>query len=368
MSEHQSNIRVSGSAPVETTTGQRVDASGSARASSGQQPGQHSGQRLGTADAGATPVGATDGAGRTTGRRRGDRIVAASAAMQEVSNQASGIARSDEVVTIAGASGVGRRHVARAIHQWSPRAGAPLVELQLAGLSEPAQTRELFGDGTAPGGLSQAQGGSLLLESADQLSPGTLTRLVEAMRAASGSATRTRLLLTVGDTESGSDGRDASASTSAALSTLSALGGERIRIAPLADRTEDILPLAAHFLAEFAAEESIEPVGFTADARRWLIEEPWTGNVRELRERIRQAIGLAGQAAISAEALMLSTEGEEVPSFKDAKRAFETRYVEGLLRRCSGNISRAARMAKKDRKDFYDVIRRTGVDPGQFRG
>ena len=50
-----------------------------------------------------------------------------------------------------------------------------------------------------------------------------------------------------------------------------------------------------------------------------------------------------------------------------AKRAFETRYVEGLLRRCAGNISRAARLAKKDRKDFYDVIRRTGVDPTEFR-
>ena len=65
--------------------------------------------------------------------------------------------------------------------------------------------------------------------------------------------------------------------------------------------------------------------------------------------------------------LMLSAEEEEVPSFKEAKRAFETRYVEGLLRRCNGNISRAARLAKKDRKDFYDVIRRTGVDPAQFR-
>ena len=148
---------------------------------------------------------------------------------------------------------------------------------------------------------------------------------------------------------------------------LAPLGGERVVIEALADRQEDILPLAAHFLAEFAAEEGIEPLGFSADARRWLIEEPWTGNVRELRERIRQAIRLAGQGAISAEALMLSTEGDEVPSFKDAKRAFETRYVRGLLRRCSGNISRAARLAKKDRKDFYDVIRRTGVDPGEFR-
>ena len=76
---------------------------------------------------------------------------------------------------------------------------------------------------------------------------------------------------------------------------------------------------------------------------------------------------LAGQGAISAEALLLGADGAEVLSFKEAKRAFETRYVTGLLRRCKGNISRAARLAKKDRKDFYDVIRRTGVDPQQFR-
>ena len=80
-----------------------------------------------------------------------------------------------------------------------------------------------------------------------------------------------------------------------------------------------------------------------------------------------QAVRLAGDGSISAEALLLAGELDEVPSFKEAKRAFETRYVVGLLRRCGGNISHAARLAKKDRKDFYDVIRRTGVNPSEFR-
>ena len=303
--------------------------------------------------AGHTAAGTAEtgvGAGRATGRRRNDRIISASAQMQEVVDQASAIARSDDLVVISGASGSGRKQVARAIHQWSPRAGGALVEVQVAGSTEPSQIRELFGEDGTPGAIARAQGGTLLLESADQLSSATLTRLADALRSAGG---RVRLLATT---------------SVEGVGALAPLGGERITLASLAERVEDILPLAAHFLSEFAAEEGVEPVGFSADARRWLVEEPWTGNVRELRERIRQAIRLAGQGAISAEALMLSTEGDEVPSFKDAKRAFETRYVEGLLRRCSGNISRAARMAKKDRKDFYDVIRRTGVDPGQFRG
>jgi two-component system response regulator GlrR len=64
---------------------------------------------------------------------------------------------------------------------------------------------------------------------------------------------------------------------------------------------------------------------------------------------------------------MLAAPSENVPSFREAKRAFEARYVETVLRLCDGNISQAARLARKDRKDFYDVIRRTGIDPGQFR-
>ena len=303
-------------------------------------------------------AGSGGGTGQWIGRGRNDRIISASALMQAVVDQASAIARSNEAVLLLGPSGSGRKHVARAIHQWSARAAGPLVELSVFGMAEAIQLRELFGDGTstsgaAGGAFGRAEGGSLAIEGAEFLSPASLARLGTAIHEAAGSATRARVLATVSTTTT---------------ANLSVLPGQRVQIAPLADRTEDILPLAAHFLAEFALADSVEIVGFSVDARRWLIEEPWTGNVRELRERIRQAIRLAGHGAISAEALMLSTEGDEVPSFKDAKRAFETRYVEGLLRRCSGNISRAARMAKKDRKDFYDVIRRTGVEPGQFRG
>jgi len=275
--------------------------------------------------------------------------VAASAATQEVVDQASAVARSDAAVLVTGPSGSGRKHLARAIHQWSARAGAALVEIQLAGTTEAVQQRELFGDGGSgpnAGALGKAEGGTLLLENLDQLAPNLLQRLNDAARAG---GLKARLIATAG--------RDVPAFTA-----------QRIQLKSLAERREDILPLAAHFLAELAADDAIEPIGFSGEARRLLVEERWPGNVRELRERIRQSLRLAGQGAISAEALMLATDLDEVPSFKDAKRAFETRYVEVLLRRCGGNISRAARMAKKDRKDFYDVIRRTGIDPGQFRG
>lgn len=274
---------------------------------------------------------------------------------------------------ITGEPGTGRQHLARAIHAWSQRAGGPLIHFSAAATADGLHARELFGatadadplsrdggDGSL-GALAEAAEGTLIIERIDLLSKSARARLVEAWRngsyfregAADPVVLRARILAT------------------GSPDAKSLFAGESIQtldLAPLSERKEDILPLAAHFLAEFSEEEGLTAVGFTVDARRWLVEENWTGNVRELRERIRQAIGLSGSGSVSAEGLMLSTEGEDVPSFKEAKRAFETRYVEGLLRRCSGNISRAARLAKKDRKDFYDVIRRTGVDPTRFRG
>jgi len=303
------------------------------------------------------------------GRSRSDRIILASAATQQAVDQASAVARSNMPVLIVGAAGTGRRHIARAIHAWSQRAGGPLVQVSAGGTAEGLQSREMFGATAeadplggqgAEGALAKAADGSVIVERIDLLAPSVRMRLLDALRL--GSYSR----------DGAADARPLNARVLATAETAdgASLGDvpvQQIDLPPLADRKEDVLPLGAHFLAEFAEEEGLTAVGFTVDARRWLVEEPWTGNVRELRERIRQAVSLAGSGSLSAEALMLSTEGDEVPSFKEAKRAFETRYVEGLLRRCSGNISRAARLAKKDRKDFYDVIRRTGVDPKRFR-
>jgi two-component system response regulator GlrR len=261
---------------------------------------------------------------------------------------------------LSGPSGSGRRHIARAFHGWSPQATGPLLEVSAAGLLEDQQAQALFGDGRSVSPMEEAARGILLVQDADELAPSLRERLTDALRTRQIGATgggeagtlKARVVLTAGV-----DGEKA----------FPGLALKCVHVLGLAQRKEDILPLAAHFLGEISAEEGIEPVGFTTDAAQALIKENWTGNVRELRERVRQALMLSGHGALSVEALMLAQEGDEILSFKEAKRAFETRYVEGLLRRCSGNISRAARLAKKDRKDFYDVIRRTGVEPSHFR-
>ena len=307
---------------------------------------------------------------RPSGRRRSDRVVGAGRATQGVVDQAMAVARSDRPVLVHGPEGCGKNHLARAIHAWSGRNAGPLVVVSCSSVNENFLARELFGcsGATYPtlpeesaGGLGRAAGGTLIIDGVDTLPQALVVRLARAV--AEGSYKRE------GD-GGASPLRARVIATTVSAPERSIFGDPPhhvIGILPLTERREDVLPLAAHFLRLFANEEGVVPVGFTSDARNALVAENWSANVRELAERVRQSIRLAGGGAISAEALMLAADADEVPSFKEAKRAFETRYVTGLLRRCGGNISRAARLAKKDRKDFYDVIRRTGVDPSDFR-
>jgi two-component system response regulator GlrR len=298
---------------------------------------------------------------RPSGRRRGDRIVGAGRATQELVELALAAARSDRPVLICGAQGSGKDHLARAIHAWSARSSGPYVIVSAASATDGHLGRELLAAGGEESALARAAGGTLVIDAVDRFSDpllGQLARIAAESRLPQGG-------------ESGAGGRArlvATALRSLEASPFGEVPQHVIRIAPLSERREDVLPLAAHFLRLHADDEGVTPVGFTGDARNALLAEPWPGNVRELSERVRQAVRIAGNGAISAEALLLAGDDpEQVPSFKEAKRAFETRYVVGLLRRCGGNISRAARLAKKDRKDFYDVIRRTGIDPTEFR-
>src|SRR5574338_335150 len=316
-------------------------------------------------EVGIATAASTTHRSRAAGRRREDYIVGASSATRAVIQAATAAARTELPVIVSGPKGSEKELVARAVHLWGPRADAPLELVSCAGIPEALQRREIFGcaegvypalPGEHPGALERAAAGTLVLDGAEQLRRETLAELVRA--AAS------RSFRPEGSTSPRSLGARLVVTCDGGLADRSAFSDvhhHEIRLVPLAERPEDVLPLAARYLAAFSEENGFAPVGFTAEACAQLLAETWPGDVLELRERIRQAVRLSGRGAIGAEALLLAREGDSIPSFKEAKRAFETRYVESLLRRCGGNISRAARLARKDRKDFYDVIRRTGV-------
>lgn len=306
---------------------------------------------------------------RSAGRRRSDRIVGASPSMQQALQQAVTAAKSELPVLLTGPEGSGREFLANAIHTWSHRASGPFLVLTASALPEALQTREIFGctegahrvlPAAHVGALERASGGTLVLDDAAALREEVWRELLTALaghRFAPQGAAKHRTL----ESRVIAIGRHHDGDLFGDLPCL------HIDLLPLAQRREDVLPLASHFLSVFAEELGLAISGFSNEARQALLEADWPGNVAQLRECIHQAALLTRSGNVCAETLCVASPPKDIPSFKEAKRAFELRYVQSLLTRCNGNISRAARFAKKDRKDFYDVIRRTGVDPRAFR-
>jgi len=248
-------------------------------------------------------IGEVRSSDRPTGRRRSDRIVGVGHASQLVTDQAMAAARVDLPLLVTGPAGSGKEHVSRAVHAWSNRAANPFVVVSCSAVNATLLGREIFGcaAGVHPllqdahvGALARADSGTVLLKEFDKLPDGVRSDLIAAIQQGSfqpegGSpalALRARIIGTTLEKPE--------------RSPLGDLPHHTIELRPLSERTEDILPLAAHWLRLAADEAGVKPVGFTSDARDALLTEPWPGNVRELAERIRQAVQLAGDGSITA--------------------------------------------------------------------
>ena len=319
-------------------------------------------------------------------RRRSERLVGTSRSVQRAQEQVAVAGRGRFPVFVNGEDGVDKELVARLIHAASEWASGRFFALDASLVPEALLGRELFGseEGAIPSLPSESTGafgrvgaGTVLLEHLEAV-PKDLQQLLAT-------AIEEGCFRRLGGGEPQQLDCRLIGSSTEPLARLTADGrvvaelGRRlvlnIELEPLRERREDILPLAAYTLA--TAREEIEaelgrpcPVrGFTREALERLRDHDWPANERELGEQIRSALRLARSEEVGSEDLLLGTEVsmEEIASFRDAKRAFEREYVTRILRLCKGNISRAARIAKKDRKDFYDVMRRNSLDPQEFR-
>src|SRR5262249_196135 len=232
---------------------------------------------------------------RVIGRRRSDRIVGSSRAIQDVIEQAVAAAAPDLPVRIAGPAGVGKEQIARAIHGWSARAPNPFVVTSSVGVPEALRGRALFGcaESTYPGmpeahdgSLARAAGGTLLVDHADLLGS-------DLWQAPAKAPARRPLPPRGGGGPLPPPPPPAPASPRPPPGSVRAEPPHHEPVAPpLAERSEDILPLATHFLGLAASEAEVEAVGFTGEARTALLTDPWPGNARELAERVGQALRL----------------------------------------------------------------------------
>ncbi|KAB2841630.1 MAG: two-component system response regulator GlrR, partial [Burkholderiales bacterium] len=142
-----------------------------------------------------------------------------------------------------------------------------------------------------------------------------------------------------------------------------------LRLPPLSERREDVPLLAGHFLAALAAKYNKKINGFAAEAAEALVRAPWPGNVRQLFNVVEKCVALSTTPIVPLSLVerALSRPSEDLESFDDARRAFERDYLLQLLKITGGNVTQAARVAKRNRSDFYTLLNRHQIDPALFK-
>ncbi len=308
-------------------------------------------------------------------------IITRNQAMKEILNQAKMVAATDARVLINGESGTGKELLAQAIHNASPRANKPFVAINCSAMAENLLESELFGHekGAFTGatrahkGLFQAaEGGSLLL---DEIGDMPMRLQVKLLRVLQENQVRP-----VGST----DAIDVDVRViSATHRDLQELMGEdrfredlyyrlnvvNIKIPPLDERREDIPLLVAHFLSQIAREAEQERKVYAPEAVEMLVMAEWPGNIRQLYNVVRQNVALSRSPVISAELVQqsLGEHAGKLLSFSDARDEFTRNYLSQILQITQGNVSQAARLAKRNRTDFYKLLSRHDLNPDQFK-
>jgi DNA-binding NtrC family response regulator len=295
------------------------------------------------------------------------------------------VARYPASVLIQGETGTGKELIARCIHHLSARSSQPFIAVSCAGIPESLAENELFGHAkgaytgaTHPqrGLVAEAHGGTLLLDDVDCLTPSIQAKLLRFLQDKEYRTLGSPRLFKADVRIIASSNLDLGDEASRGrfrLDLYHRLNVVPIRLPPLRERVEDIPLLAEHFLARRAEDLGIVPPRLTARVMDILLAYDWPGNVRELEHVIERALILSGGNALEPSALMLPMleQCHGSLSFQDAKaqviRRFERTYLERQLRACSGNLSRAARASGKQRRAFFELVRKHNIDVDQFR-
>lgn len=309
-------------------------------------------------------------------------IVSRSAVMDEVLSEARLVAPSDASVLIQGESGSGKELLARAIHRASPRAHGPFVAVNCSAIPEALLESELFGHvkGAFTGavahhrGLFQsAHGGTLFL---DEIGDMPTTLQVKLLR-----VLQERQVRPVGAQQSVDVDVRILSATHRDLEAALVQGDFRedlyyrlnvvtLTLPPLSQRREDIALLAQHFLQRLASKYHKPLKGFAPDALSLLATAAWPGNVRQLHNVVEQVCALATTPlvplALVQRALRVPT--VEVLSLTEARSRFERNYLVGLLKLTDGQVADAARLAERNRTEFYRLLQKHGLTPGLYRG
>ena len=308
-------------------------------------------------------------------------IVSRSAVMEELLSQARLVADSETSIFIQSASGTGKELLAQAIHKASPRRGQAFVAVNCAAIPEPLLESELFGHsrGAFTGatrdhkGLFQAaQGGTLFLDEIGDMPLAFQAKLLRVLQE--------REVRPVGSTQAVAIDVRIISATHRDLEEAVAAGDfredlyyrlhvVRLELPSLAERREDIPLLANHFLTKVREQSHKDVKRFAPEAMEILLAAPWPGNVRQLFNVVEQSVVLSTSPVIPPSLVQkaLRNRPGEVLSFAEARDRFERDYLLQLLQVTEGNVTQAARIAGRNRTEFYKLLNRHHLEPELFR-
>lgn len=308
-------------------------------------------------------------------------IVSRSSRMADLLAEARMVARSDASVLLRGDSGTGKEMLAQAIHRASPRAARPFIAVNCGAIPEALLESELFGhvkgaftDAVAnhKGLFQAADGGTLMLDEIGDMPPALQVKLLRVLQE--------RAVRPLGSSQSIPVDVRVISATHRDLDAAMAAGQFRedlyyrlnvvtLTLPPLADRREDIPLLANHFLTRLAKKYNRRLSGFAPEALKALTTAPWPGNVRQLYNVVEQVCALSTTPlvplALVQRALRVAT--VQVLTYAEAKQRFEREYLVGLLKLTDGNVADAARLADRNRTEFYRLLQKHELTPGHFQ-
>ncbi len=307
-------------------------------------------------------------------------IITRSAAMEEKLAQAHMVAGTDARVLITGDSGTGKELLARAIHSASPRRNKPFVAINCSAMAENLLESELFGHekGSFTGATRAhrglflaADGGTLMLDEIGDMPMRLQVKLLRVLQE--------NLIRPVGGPDAIPINVRVISATHRDLQQLMSGGQFRedlyyrlnvvhIEMPPLSRRREDIPLLVAHFLAQIAKESGVRKI-YAPEAVELLATADWPGNIRQLQNVVRQNVALSQTPIIPVELVQQSLGGGpgRLPSFDEARDEFTRSYLSQILQITGGNVSQAARLAKRNRTDFYKLLGRHQLTPEEFK-
>ena len=308
-------------------------------------------------------------------------LITRSSAMEDLLAQARRVAASDASVCIFGQSGTGKELLARAIHRASARREAPFVAVNCGAIPVGLLESELFGHkkGSFTGAVSDrrglfqaAQGGTLFLDEVGDMPLPLQVKLLRALEE--------RKIRPVGSHESFDVDVRVISATHRKLEERIASGEFRedlyyrlnvvkLYIPTLAERREDIPLLANHFLARLAERYRRGQLSFSPEAMSLLVSAPWPGNVRQLLNVIEQAVALAPTEVIPESLVRQALDAGDttLTPLDEARKAFERDYLVRILKITGGNVTKAARLAGRNRTEFYRLLERHSLEPGMFK-